>query len=526
MEQMVVSSDGHFIGNLSLSNLATRNYAVISVIGCQSSGKSTLLNNLFQTNFPVLDTKKNGRQRTTLGTTKSVCEFATEEGGRDNKKLMLLDVEGVDSRERKEPTKKFDYCTTLFCLCISDLMIVNMWFRDVGRFQAANYELFTTVFSSTLRLRALDGLQFTKKQTKLLIVLRDFEDSETSTEQVEWIMLQDFCSIWQNTEKPQDLEYLQLEDVFSISFHFLPHPFYRKEEFMEAVTALRSRTCGLEDRKNLLLSENVWKQEIPLDMMPSIMKETWNFIKEYEGLFHISEQVSYFDLNTYKKCSIYLEQAWFEYRPQILQLKMNVENRYTSPLEDFSTQAHLIFDSCLEYFEELASSYKHSSSFELKRKFLIAKLSNELLQVRNYQVWAYRDHILHAFEMDFAPMIGGMRNFQKEADKVVKKHMKTFRKCMEKCRVPGLSKEEEVWDIEDFQRTLQNMVDDRNRQGTLFFPIGFSQGNTRKKPPWWKELLIKLAILYIQYLQSKSNSRSQRKRMQSQERLLPKGPTF
>ena len=41
-------------------------YHVVSIIGGQSSGKSTLLNAMFGTNFDMMDAKK-GRRQTTKG---------------------------------------------------------------------------------------------------------------------------------------------------------------------------------------------------------------------------------------------------------------------------------------------------------------------------------------------------------------------------------------------------------------------------------------------------------------------------
>ena len=41
-------------------------YQTVAVIGCQSSGKSTLLNLLFDTTFEIMD-ETQGRQQTTKG---------------------------------------------------------------------------------------------------------------------------------------------------------------------------------------------------------------------------------------------------------------------------------------------------------------------------------------------------------------------------------------------------------------------------------------------------------------------------
>lgn len=45
-----------------------KDYAVISIIGCQSSGKSTFLNYMFETNFEILNIQKTKiRCQTTKG---------------------------------------------------------------------------------------------------------------------------------------------------------------------------------------------------------------------------------------------------------------------------------------------------------------------------------------------------------------------------------------------------------------------------------------------------------------------------
>lgn len=67
-------------------------YKTVAVIGCQSSGKSTLLNLLFDTTFEVMDESK-GRQQTTKGIWLN---------RNLNGNLLVLDIEGTDSKERGE----------------------------------------------------------------------------------------------------------------------------------------------------------------------------------------------------------------------------------------------------------------------------------------------------------------------------------------------------------------------------------------------------------------------------------------
>ncbi|VAI13208.1 unnamed protein product [Triticum turgidum subsp. durum] len=69
-------------------------YAVVAIMGPQSSGKSTLLNLLFGTNFREMDAFR-GRSQTTKGIWMARCvgvEPCT----------VVMDLEGTDGRERGE----------------------------------------------------------------------------------------------------------------------------------------------------------------------------------------------------------------------------------------------------------------------------------------------------------------------------------------------------------------------------------------------------------------------------------------
>lgn len=92
-------------------------YKTVGIIGCQSSGKSTLLNLLFDTRFNVMD-KKKGRGQTTRG-----IWFSFD----IDKRVLVLDVEGTDSKERGEDRFKFENCSSLFTLAIVDVLLINMW---------------------------------------------------------------------------------------------------------------------------------------------------------------------------------------------------------------------------------------------------------------------------------------------------------------------------------------------------------------------------------------------------------------
>ena len=94
-----------------------KNYNTIAIIGPQSTGKSTLLNKLFDTNFEVMSNTV-GRGQTTEGVWAA---------SHTNSRVFILDCEGTDSKERGEDRNKFEHSSSLFCLALADLLIINMW---------------------------------------------------------------------------------------------------------------------------------------------------------------------------------------------------------------------------------------------------------------------------------------------------------------------------------------------------------------------------------------------------------------
>ena len=125
------------------------NYHLISVFGSQSTGKSTLLNRLFGTDFSVmLETE---RRQTTKGIWLSKNKLQSQEGVKLADNILVMDVEGTDGRERGED-QDFERKSALFALATSEVLIVNIWEHQVGLYHGANMGLLKTVFEVNLQL--------------------------------------------------------------------------------------------------------------------------------------------------------------------------------------------------------------------------------------------------------------------------------------------------------------------------------------------------------------------------------------
>lgn len=68
-----------------------------------------------------------------------------------------MDVEGTDSKERGELHMNFERKSALFSLALSEVLIVNMWANDVGRYQASNYGLLKNVLDLHIQLFQTEG---------------------------------------------------------------------------------------------------------------------------------------------------------------------------------------------------------------------------------------------------------------------------------------------------------------------------------------------------------------------------------
>ncbi|KAJ0081002.1 hypothetical protein Patl1_11822 [Pistacia atlantica] len=209
-------------------------YAVVAIMGPQSSGKSTLLNHLFHTNFREMDAFR-GRSQTTKGIWLAKCVGIEPF-------TIAMDLEGTDGRERGEDDTAFEKQSALFALAIADIVLINMpgpfskvaqgWCHDIGREQAANKPLLKTVFQVMMRL-------FSPRKTTLLFVIRD--KTKTPLEYLEPILREDIQKIWDAVPKPEAHKSTPLSEFFNVEVTALSSYEEKEEQFKEQVAELRQR---------------------------------------------------------------------------------------------------------------------------------------------------------------------------------------------------------------------------------------------------------------------------------------------
>ncbi|CAG8471770.1 8937_t:CDS:10 [Scutellospora calospora] len=208
------------------------NYNMVAVFGSQSTGKSTLLNRLFGTNFDVMS--ESARRQTTKGIWMS--------RGRDMN-VLIMDVEGTDGRERGED-QDFERKSALFSMATSNVIIVNLWEHQVGLYQ--------------------DHVGATP--------LANLSNTLTA----------DLERIWQSVSKPEGLENCIINDYFDFMFTALPHKLLLPKEFEQDVIKLRERFVN-PNNKDFVFKPN-YNKRVPADGLHVYAEGIWDQIMSNKDL--------------------------------------------------------------------------------------------------------------------------------------------------------------------------------------------------------------------------------------------------
>ncbi|KAK2983810.1 hypothetical protein RJ640_008486 [Escallonia rubra] len=382
-------------------------YAVVSIMGPQSSGKSTLLNHLFSTNFREMDAFK-GRHvlrkllsQTTKGIWMARCagiEPCT----------IVMDLEGTDGRERGEDDTAFEKQSALFALAVSDIVLINMWCHDIGREQAANKPLLKTVFQVMMRL-------FSPRKTTLMFVIRD--KTRTPLENLEPVLREDIQKIWDSVPKPQAHKETPLSEFFNVEVVALSSYEEKEEQFKEQVATLRHRFFhsiapgGLAgDRRGV----------VPASGFSFSAQEIWRVIKENKDLDLPAHKVMVAtvrceEIANEKLSSFVANEDWCE-------LEEAVESH---PVPGFGKKLSSILDDRLSEYDAEATYFEEGVRFA-KRKQLEEKLLQLVQPAYQSMLGHIRSGTLNKFKEAFDNALNGGQGFAKAARDCTESYMKVF----------------------------------------------------------------------------------------------------
>ncbi|CEI64533.1 Protein SEY1 [Fusarium venenatum] len=367
------------------------NYHLISVFGSQSTGKSTLLNNLFGTDFSVMSETE--RRQTTKGIWMSKNKRETSAGTPMSENILVMDVEGTDGRERGED-QDFERKSALFALATSEVLIVNIWEHQVGLYQGANMGLLKTVFEVNLQIFLKD--KQSTPRSLLFFVIRDHLGT-TPLGNLRTTLIQDLTKIWSSISKPQGLEGARIEDYFDFGFAALPHKILQADKFTEEVQKLGARfTAGHRHGKpglhgdqelegGLFLSE--YHRRIPADGFSVYAEGIWDQIVNNKDLDLPTQQ----ELLAQFRCDEIAREVQIDFDVIIapLEEKQSEATKLGIPtvLPDLGLAGNDARQKCIKAFEVQASRY-HKGVYTRKRHELEGKIDTRLKSLYQSQLAA------------------------------------------------------------------------------------------------------------------------------------------
>ncbi|KAJ8645042.1 hypothetical protein MRB53_006790 [Persea americana] len=403
-------------------------YAVVSIMGPQSSGKSTLLNHLFHTNFREMDAFR-GRSQTTKGIWLAKCaeiEPCT----------LVMDLEGTDGRERGEDDTAFEKQSALFALAVSDIVLINMWCHDIGREQAANKPLLKTVFQVMMRL-------FSPRKTTLMFVIRD--KTKTPLENLEPVLREDTRKIWESVPKPQAHKDTPISEFFNVEVVALSSYEEKEEQFKEQVATLRQRFFhsiapgGLAGDRRAV---------VPASGFSFSAQQIWKVIKENKDLDLPAHKVMVAtvrceEIANERFASLTANEAW-------LHLQEDVES---GPVPGFGKKLSAILKACLSEYD-MEATYFDGSVRNAKRQQLEEKLLNLVHPSYQTMLGHLRSRTLDNFKEAFDKALDRGDGFAVAARECIQSFMSAFD---EGCADVAI--DQANWDSSKVREKLQRDID-------------------------------------------------------------------
>ncbi|KAF9264058.1 root hair defective 3 GTP-binding protein [Marasmius fiardii PR-910] len=409
-------------------------YDIVAVFGSQSTGKSTLLNRLFGTNFDVMDETK--RQQTTKGIW--MCRG-------QGMNVMVMDVEGTDGRERGED-QDFERKSALFSLASSEVLIINLWEHQVGLYQGANMGLLKTVLEVNLGLFGKKAQDGTSGRTLLLFVIRD-HIGQTPLANLQTTLTVDIQRIWESLSKPKDLQDAQLSDYFDLAFTALPHKILSADAFESEVKRLRTRFVDKQNPDYVF--KPAYHKRIPADGVAFYMENIWEQVQSNKDLDLPTQQ----ELLAQFRCDEISAVALAEFNEQAKSQKRPLEaGRVVEGLGELMRGWRKV---ALERYDRDASRY-HQGVYKRKRGDLMATIDATLSPLFLGQLKNLHKSCLGMFKKD---ILDGLKGEDYDFAEVVRKaRTECEKRFTEGAKEVVVDPESAQWSWEDELELLKEEV--------------------------------------------------------------------
>ena len=315
-----------------------------------------------------------------MQTTKGIWMARNPEGS-----ILVFDIEGTDSKERGEQRMTFEQTTSLFALAIADVLLINMWTTDIGRYGASNYGLLKVIFEVNLKLFGQSSAK------KLLFVLRDFDDRGNNFERIRQIIDSDISNIWNEIFKPEEYRNSKPSDFFDFEFCMLPHKIFEEEKFYQKCKDLRDR---LDTRApNTLFPKTEDGKNVPMDGLSLFMSNTWEKIRTQKELNLPDQRIMVASL----RCNELKDEAITLVDSAGNKLREECERKV---IDGFSERCTKILKDALSHYDEYAHQYDKTVYNKIKKELAATLINQYLYKCFESQVKLVRKQTFDEFEKE------------------------------------------------------------------------------------------------------------------------------
>ncbi|KAL3506308.1 hypothetical protein ACH5RR_031690 [Cinchona calisaya] len=362
-----------FEEKLNLAADRSRPMAVVSIIGAQSTGKSTLLNSIFKTDFRVMDSNM-GMGQTTKGIWVAKCP--SPNGGHG---IFAIDTEGSDGVERGEDVK-FENQSALFNLAISTVVIINMKCETMNLRHAGNRVLLQIVFEVMIQ-------KFRNPhKVNLLFILRD--KIECPLEILQKQLEGGLDMIWKEIPKPPAQVNDGLRDYFNIKVEALSSYKERREQFEEEVARLRewifNSTTGERTREKTLASD-----------FAECAKKIWDEIRADKDL----DLPSYRILLAEQRCKRIANETHQAFCKDASWLQIMNEVKLGAS-QGFGKRVSSLINTYLSQYDEETRYYDETKREEIRKQLKFERILEEVKPAYLFLAQSIRQGILAKFEKE------------------------------------------------------------------------------------------------------------------------------
>ncbi len=331
--------------------------------------------------------------------------------GHKDQKVLIIDCEGTDSVSRSEEDRgKFEHTSSLFALAMSDVLIINMWTSDVGRYTASNYGVLKIVFEMNLKLFQQN---YSKK---ILILLRDFDPSRNKKDKIESMILNDIYNIWSEIKIPEKYKGKKPNDFFTFEFITLPNKIYVPDQFDKECDILKKRLK--HDHENYIFSNLNDIKNVPADGLQQYINQLWNDILNEKELNIPSQR----EMLANYRCTEIKQNILNSFEKEIKDLNSECSKKDVS---DFKFRCEDINKRMLDSYDEVAKNYE-DKIYQNIRNQLEETISQKLFACFLNQTKRLIPMIQKFMRLDLAKQLKKNQNdnYMEFADKIGTKYIK------------------------------------------------------------------------------------------------------